>query len=74
MASKAKSNSKPDKAESQQLLAADRQILLEEIAEIDLDIMRAKKNLPIDVELLILKIELESKERILNCVRQATRK
>jgi hypothetical protein len=52
----------------------EKQTLLDEIAEVELDVMKARKYLTADLELLILRMELESKERILNCIRRATKK
>lgn len=63
----------PVKVESK-VDANEKQELLDEIAEVELDIMRAKRKLTPELEMLILQMELESKERILNCIRKATKK
>jgi hypothetical protein len=55
-------------------LAEEKNELLDEIASLDMQIVRAKRHLEPELEVVILRMELEAKERMWNCLRVATTK
>jgi hypothetical protein len=69
-----KSKAAARRSASRTALLEERNELLDDIAALDLHIAKAKRQMELDLEVLILGMELEAKERIWNCLRLAASK
>ncbi len=70
-AEKTKSKEAARKSASRTALLEEKTELLDDIAALDLHIAKAKRQVELDLEVVILGMELEAKERIWNCLRLA---